>query len=154
MAQLRHLDAEAAEEQLRELALVGQQAVATLASQARALRAWLRLGLGLALTLSLSLSLSLSLRLSPPHLPTHIATNPPGHSHERVLSLHRSTPLLTLPATHTLYTLYTHSTIHARRATCRSACLSPSRPRCARPPRPPRRHRQPLRRSRARHRTS
>ena len=77
MAQLRRLDAEAAEEQLRELALVGQQAVATLASQARALRAWLglELGLGLALALSLSLSLirSLSLSLSPPHLPTHIA---------------------------------------------------------------------------------
>ena len=78
MAQLRHLDAEAAEEQLRELALVGQQAVATLASQARALRAWLGLGLGLGLGLALSLSLSLSLirSLSPQHLPTHIAHQP------------------------------------------------------------------------------
>ena len=37
MQQLRRLDAEAVEEQLQELALVGQQAAATLASQERAL---------------------------------------------------------------------------------------------------------------------
>ena len=37
MQQLRRLDAEAVEEQLQELALVGQQATATLATQARAL---------------------------------------------------------------------------------------------------------------------
>ena len=39
MQQLRRLDAEAVEEQLQELALVGRQAAATLASQARALSA-------------------------------------------------------------------------------------------------------------------
>ena len=101
MAQLRRLDAEAAEEQLRELALVGQQAVATLASQARALRAWLGLGLGLALTLTLTLTLSL--RLSPPHLPTHIAhqpTWPLTRARALLAPLH---PLLTPPSPHTLH---------------------------------------------------
>ena len=39
MQQLRRLDAEAVEEQLQELALVGRQAAATLASQARGLSA-------------------------------------------------------------------------------------------------------------------
>ena len=39
MQQLRRLDAEAVEEQLQELALAGQQAAATLASQARTLSA-------------------------------------------------------------------------------------------------------------------
>ena len=37
MQQLRRLDAEAVEEQLQELALVGRQAATTLASQVRAL---------------------------------------------------------------------------------------------------------------------
>ena len=110
MAQLRHLDAEAAEEQLRELALVGQQAVATLASQARALRAWLGLGLGLGLGLALSLSLSLSLirSLSPQHLPTHIAhqpTWPLTRARALLAPLH---PFAYPPRhTHTLHTLHT-----------------------------------------------
>ena len=37
MQQLRRLDAEAVEEQLEELTLVGQQAAATLATQERAI---------------------------------------------------------------------------------------------------------------------